>query len=166
MPTLLIDGYNVIFKSPAANLPVLEEQRAWLIQALIRYHQKNSDPIILVFDSRLEYQPQIDDHPPSFLKVVYTDRVVTADDWIIDWLNHHDGQKYLVISSDKQIQKAAQKNKARFLGAGSFLADLLSDSIDEIDEDEKRALMRHERLSKKHWSKKKGPKKRAPKNQR
>lgn len=162
---LVIDGYNLIRRSPSLSVldkRELQQGREELLRRLAVYKQTRRFPITVVFDgcnqpdlwgSRTFHQG---------IRVIFSRMGQTADDVIIQ-MTREMREKAMVVTSDREIQAAAERHHATVIPSEAFeqrmemayQMDQKSIQTEDLDED---TTTRNTR--------KKGPAKRLPKNVR
>lgn len=99
----IIDGYNLLFKSPGRGS--LQQRRDGLLRRIEL--SKPSGSICVVFDGRVQH-PDIEISHRGALEVVYTNKGESADQWIIERISMHPRQKrgqIRVVTSDRPLQR-------------------------------------------------------------
>jgi predicted RNA-binding protein with PIN domain len=117
MASILIDGYNVLGKAA-------DKDRDRLIQAVVDYHKTTRYDVILFFDGTHTGTPYGDDFIHGGVRIKYSPLGETADDHIIMWMQEHPHDQYVVVSSDRKIQKGADRHQSTFVEAIDFLKRL------------------------------------------
>jgi predicted RNA-binding protein with PIN domain len=113
MARILIDGYNLL---PATALADREK----LIARLARYQKEKGHRITVVFDGTKGGTGTGDRYHEAGVEVVFTALTVTADDLIEELLRRSDASRFVVVSSDRRIQSAANRARAAFLTSEEF----------------------------------------------
>lgn len=120
--TIIVDGYNLI-GSHRGLTGNLERKRKDLIEKLQLYHERKGYPITLVFDGwRSGWTYEMEETIGS-LTVIYSQRGEKADQ-VIQRLAEEMGSQCLVVSSDREVQSAAEGSGAVAIYAGEFNAKL------------------------------------------
>ena len=141
----------------------LEEKRMDLIQRLSAYQSKKGMEITVVFDgaqgnifsSRDRYQR---------IFIVFTLPPESADDFIIRECRENPG-KYLVVSNDQEIARAAETNGCMSLSTDLFLGKMeIAKAYEDFESEDK--FEDSAPLYPKISTKKKGVSKKAPKRER
>jgi predicted RNA-binding protein with PIN domain len=117
---VIIDGYN-LFKRVAGSSQVSQRQLAMLLQQVQRYARLKKHEILVVFDGGLmpwASSEQRDEH----FTIVYAGSGLTADQYIMTYLQEHKQRPIVVVSSDRQIQRDAQHEKADVVETAVFWA--------------------------------------------
>lgn len=126
----LIDGYNLIFvihrgKSLADDI---EKRRDDLLRMLDRYAERHGTRIEVVFDSKERIFPHGRMERRGRVQKVFTSPTRSADDYLIDKINStKDKQSITIVSSDRQILRAAEQNRVAFITSSDFLRQLIVD---------------------------------------
>ncbi|MBS0262597.1 MAG: NYN domain-containing protein [Planctomycetes bacterium] len=127
---LLIDGYNLLH---AAGMGKLDYQPGELLRCRTRLLRLLLDRLTiaeiraatLIFDARDPPPDRPSEFTVSGLKVRFANPGGDADVMIRNWLAvHHTPRHVTLISSDKELQRAARACGARFKSSQAFLADL------------------------------------------
>ncbi len=157
---LLIDGYNLLHSGhPLVNLNPLELQweRDRLIERLSLYRQARPSEIIVVFDGWQGGGREERHERRRGIEVVYSKLGEKADE-VIKRLVRAKGSGAIVISSDREISKFAEKFSIPVIRSEQFLEKLkhirLRETVKEEEEEEMRG------------GKKKGPSRRLSKKER
>lgn len=116
---LIIDGYNFIYQlgfSPTA--PIAERDRLRYIALLGRYARIKGLKIMIVFDGGGHQWPlrELTDS----IVVVYSGQRETADDYIKHYMQEHDQDDILLISSDRELRLFADSLKIISLSSPDF----------------------------------------------
>jgi predicted RNA-binding protein with PIN domain len=122
VPTI-IDGYNLLrtcgFVGARVGPGTLERARGMLLGFLAEVvaPEERSD-VTVVFDSAVRLPDMPDYQVQNGIHVHFATGHRDADELIIDMLQRHSAPKSLmIVSSDHQIQKAAQRRRARYSDA-------------------------------------------------
>ncbi len=120
---LLVDGYNVLHTTMPPSLAGLDE--AELCLALGRSPWAG-DGITVVFDGRVKpHGPALS--PADGVELIYSGPKRSADEVIIDAINASSAPRRLVVaSSDREIQKAAKRRRAKTLSSGKLISLLVN----------------------------------------
>ena len=126
-----IDGYNLLF-SVIHTEDTLEKRRETIIQLI----QKHLIPLhvdaTLVFDSK---QEDIEFHDIDTLRIVFTKKNLTADQYILHQLELSSNPRLeTVVTSDKSLAHLVKNLNANTLSITSFI-----EKIKKIDEKKKRS---------------------------
>lgn len=118
---LLIDCYNVLHTTMPSSLAGLDE--AGLCRALDRSGFAG-DRIAVVCDGRVKPQgPEVS--PVAGIELIYSGTGRTADQVIIDLIDRDTApRRLIVVSSDREIQKAARRRRAKVLSSSQFIGVL------------------------------------------
>ena len=127
---LLIDGYNLLFASRRGRIDFreLDTERERLLTLLHHYCRLCGKRAIVIFDHTKG--------PPVYgvalrqslgeIEYRFTPEGVTADEEIIAMLEHtKDITAYTIVSSDRAITGAAEKNRMQFILSKDFAADVV-----------------------------------------
>jgi uncharacterized protein len=128
---LIIDGYNLIRQSPQLSLldvRDLEAGREALLQCLSEYRRRRPQhKVTVVFDG---WQGGALRESRDFchgVVVVYSRRGERADE-VIKRLVAREGNRAVMVSSDRELQAFAEKAGATWVGAGQFESHYLRNS--------------------------------------
>lgn len=124
---IIIDGYNLM----GIYHRDLEKQRNLLIERLRRYAELKKHQIILVFDGYRSGSLERRVFSHGNVKIVYTGQGETADEFICSFLKVLKNE-WVVVSSDRSIQKEAWSNKAIPLNSEDF-ERIMEDYLIETD---------------------------------
>ncbi len=122
---IIIDGYNLmgIFHRD------LEKERSLLIEKLIKYHEVKKHQIVLVFDGHKSREPDRKILDRGGIKIIYTRFSETADDFISSFIKDF-RFKWIVVSSDRSVQREAWSNNCIPIDAEDF-EKVLTKAINE-----------------------------------
>jgi predicted RNA-binding protein with PIN domain len=160
---LIIDGYNLIRQSLWLSLldaRDLEEGREALLQALSDYRRRRPQhKLTVVFDGWQGGALQESRDLCAGVVVIYSRRGERADEVIKRFLTR-EGQKMVMVSSDRELQDFAEKVGATWVPAAQFETQYLQNTPNRGEEDHEEApvLLR--------GTTKKGPARRLKKNLR
>lgn len=110
MPTLIVDGYNIIHQWPL--LKKEAEDISWecarnrLISILAEYQSYTGNKVILVFDGYLTERGSASKSEELGIEVVFTSKKQTADSFIERFVYQNRGSgTFLVATSDVKIER-------------------------------------------------------------
>ncbi len=120
----LIDGYNLLFRI-AKSRRSLEKKRLELISDLNDAIAPLRIGATLVFDGADEHIAYATRARFDALDIVYTTKALSADEWILDYLEQtaHPSQ-YTVVSNDRELLGRSKLLQAETLNLNQFM-DLL-----------------------------------------
>lgn len=130
MPTI-IDGYNLLrtcgFVGARVGPGTLERARGMLMGFLAQvFPSDQRDGVTVVYDSAVRLPDMPDYLVQNGMHVYFATGHRDADEMIIDMLQRHSAPKSLmIVSSDHQIQRAAQRRKARFCDSDRWYEDTI-----------------------------------------
>jgi predicted RNA-binding protein with PIN domain len=119
---IIIDGYNLIRKYPPlsrAERGDFSKGREKLLEWLWEYRKKVPNPITVVFDGTKGGEPEEGRDIYKGIRVRYSSLGQTADD-VIKRLVSKDGEKYLVVTSDRELGSYCQFCKAGWIRSEDF----------------------------------------------
>jgi len=161
---VIIDGYNLIRQS--GELGELDRQapefgRSELIGRLAEYRRIKRHKITLVFDGSLRYCFPDAERSEKGIAIRFSRHGQTADDLIMKMVRS-EGERAVVVSSDREIADFAVSKGASVVGSGEFEMKLLMAGAESpgspADEDAESRRIGN--------TKKKGPARRLPKSAR
>ncbi len=128
---LIIDGYNLIRQSPWLSLVDardLEEGREALVQSMADYRRRRPQHrITVVFDGWQGGSLRESRDLYHGVVVVYSRRGERADE-VIKRLLAREGNRAVMVSSDRELQAFAEKAGATWVAAGQFESHYLRSS--------------------------------------
>lgn len=130
MPTI-IDGYNLLRTCGFVNARVgpgtLERARGMLLGFLAQvFAPEERGDVTVVFDSALRVPDLPNYTVQNGIHIHYATGHHDADELIIEMLQRHSAPKSLmIVSSDHQIQRAAQRRRARFCDSDRWYEDTI-----------------------------------------
>lgn len=119
---LIIDGYNLIRRSASLSsveLDSLEEGRKVLIRRLARYKRFKAHEITVVFDGTQSSNPSGRQSRVSGIEVIFSRPGELADS-VIKRLAAREGQRAVVVTSDRQVSDYAQRQGAAIISSQEF----------------------------------------------
>lgn len=127
---LIIDGYNLLKQVFPGQKNTLDRHKNLFIQHLAYYKKQKPDlrDIIVVFDAG----PST--HATRMVKsgivIIYSGSRMTADDWIVQYVEQHKNTELLVITMDRELRKLCEKYDVEALDVYQFYA-LLQNTLIE-----------------------------------
>jgi predicted RNA-binding protein with PIN domain len=119
---VIVDGYNLIGIEGGLR-DSLEHKRSWLIQQLAAYRKAKGLGIVVVFDGWRAGGLDEVGQKRDGVSVVYSRQGEKADSLIVR-IARTKGSGCVVVSSDREIQKAVEKFGAVAISSGEF-ADIV-----------------------------------------
>jgi len=119
---LIIDGYNLIRRSPSLSIldrDCLEKGRAALIQRLARYKRVRAFPITVVFDGPNQPHFLASKTIERGIRLVFSREGQKADDVIIQ-MTRQMREKAMVVTSDTQLQREVVHHDATVIPVEEF----------------------------------------------
>jgi predicted RNA-binding protein with PIN domain len=119
---LIIDGYNLIRRSPSLSIldrEHLEKGREELIRRLALYKQARALQIIVIFDGWNQGSLSGSQTTQRGIRVVFSRRGQKADEIIVRKAREM-GEKAMVVTSDRQIQLDVQRYQATVIPSEDF----------------------------------------------
>ncbi len=118
---LIIDCYNLLHADMPPLLAGLEEDRLCRLLDVSRYR---AGAITVVCDGLPK--PDLPSRSPvTSVALIYSGRDRSADDVIIAMIDADSAPRRLVVvSDDREIQKAARRRRAKAVGCGAFVGEL------------------------------------------
>jgi len=121
---IIVDGYNLIRQWPELAMLDREDLRSGrdaLLSELREYQRARRHRITVVFDGRERGSRAGGSEQAGGIGVRYSRQGQTADD-LIAQLVAQGAEATVVVSSDREVQAAAQRHGATPLGADEFMA--------------------------------------------
>ncbi|TFH33449.1 MAG: hypothetical protein E4G99_11390 [Anaerolineales bacterium] len=128
----LIDGHNLIAAMPGISLSDLDDERA-LVQHLAHFARRTRRSITVYFDRGSLLAPNLSGG--AGVKVHFVRSPRTADDALrahLERLNR-EASNWTVVSSDREVQRAARQAGARVVDSQSFAAELAPGGSDQAE---------------------------------
>lgn len=117
---LFIDCYNLLHTAMPQNLAGLEENRLCVLLAGSGFARGR---IVVVCDG--QPKPHATASPVAEVELIYSGPGRTADDVIIELINADTTpRRVIVVSNDREIQKAARRRRARVMTNEQFIGTL------------------------------------------
>ncbi|MBI2774544.1 NYN domain-containing protein [Candidatus Dependentiae bacterium] len=128
---LIIDGYNVL-KYCVEKSRLHQNEREQFIFLLKRYAALKKMEIVLVFDGGPLGLPDKETH--GSVRVIYTGKAETADEFIVNYCERHKGGGIVTVSSDREIINAARRFGIETISAQEFF-HYLKDALTKPKDD-------------------------------
>jgi predicted RNA-binding protein with PIN domain len=124
---VLVDGYNVIFAdeelADAMRCGRTEQAREGLVARLTQYQALSGEPVIVVFDGTVDVGLPADGR--AAVKILYSRSPQKADEVLREILDTAPNPRGLtVVSTDREIRKAAKAKRAKPVLADAFLKEM------------------------------------------
>ncbi|HLG18268.1 MAG TPA: NYN domain-containing protein [Bdellovibrionota bacterium] len=117
MTRILIDGYNLLAVTG-------HPDREALIRSLVEYRTVKGHQITIVFDGTHGGTGHGDHFQTGGIEVIFSPLTVSADDTIEKMLEKPDASNWIVVSSDRRIQSAADRAHASPISLQEFAGKL------------------------------------------
>jgi predicted RNA-binding protein with PIN domain len=135
---IFIDGYNFLWASgehrPEA-IHNFQEARDHMIQRLAGHPRLARHQVNIVFDAHKTETDWTTSETTGGIEVVYSRRGQEADDVLKDYAREF-REAAVIVSSDREVARYAEKKGCGVLGAGTFERVLNEGIPDEDEEDE------------------------------
>lgn len=119
-----IDGYNFFFRLTKSYKSMKEQERS-LLEKLYQTMTQLNSPMTVVFDGREKDPPEALRRNLRSMNIVYTPARQTADDYILEMLEHAKNRdQEMVISSDSELLRRSKQKGARTQTIEEFLKTL------------------------------------------
>jgi predicted RNA-binding protein with PIN domain len=136
---LIVDGYNLLFSTGLVEgRGPLKELRGELLQTLERYQAARGHRLTVVFDGSRDEPPSSETSQARLLRVVFSESGESADEAIHRRLSDAPTET-IVVTSDRDLQRSAERAGVVVVGAETFAAKVhqaLAPSPEEVQEDE------------------------------
>lgn len=108
----LVDGHNLLFKrflNKSFQVEKEVEAQSLLISSWVK------SKTYLIYDgsggrSEKGYEKNLGEQ----LRIIFSGIDISADDWIVSWLNRHQSKSFKVITDDLKLRKRIQRNNIQF----------------------------------------------------
>lgn len=129
-----IDGYNFFFRL-TKNYKSMKEQERSLLEKLYQTMTQLNSPMTVVFDGREKDPPEALRRNLKSMNIVYTPAHQTADDYILEMLQHaKNPSQEMVISSDGDLLRRSKQKGARVQTIEEFIHKLTHKKTTAIQE--------------------------------
>lgn len=119
---ILIDGYNLLFCIVKPDSTKLEEQRDALVADLDRYAARTNQAVRIFFDRGGPRRGK-----RGRVEIVHVENRSSADERIVDALEGTpDRTRYRVVSSDREIRRAAESRRFEAVESAAFWKEVLA----------------------------------------
>jgi predicted RNA-binding protein with PIN domain len=160
---VIIDGYNVIRQSnrlSILDLQDIQEGREGLQVLMAAYRQRKGHKITIVFDGTHASHLGMQRHQLQGMQILFSRNGETADD-VIKQIASKEGERALIVSSDRDITSFAAARGAATIGAKEFEHKVFAALYENTD-----SLGDHDDGGWRPTTRKKGPSRRLPKRRR
>lgn len=131
---IIVDGYNLIGSETGLRGDI-EGKRGQLVQKLQRYKEQREYPITVVFDGWRSGRRHETEEKTGGITVIYSQLGEKADS-VIQRLAREMGSGCVVVTSDREVRRAAETSGAVAIHAGEFSAKLRNLDREHFFEDE------------------------------
>lgn len=135
----ILDGYNIIKRTPSLDLPNLKESRENLINIILNTRPQGSlkNKLTIIFDGK----PDILHHKStSGIEVVFSENE-SADDLIKRIINKsHNQRNICLVTDDKALISSVKYLGIKIFSVLSFLSKMQRPQVKKNDLDEKKGL--------------------------
>ncbi len=121
---VLIDGHNLMGRTPGLSLADEERSRAVLVERLAAWASGRREPVLAVFDGNRAGGAHAE--RVGALGVVYAPAGRSADDEILRRLERGNPRTVTVVTSDRGLARAARSRGARVLTCEQLLERMAS----------------------------------------
>lgn len=121
---LLVDGNNLLYAARDAE-PDRPPDRSTLCMLLGKWSRRMGDRVHIVFDGPRPAQARFAQISDSEITLEFSGSGIIADVVLIEYISENTAPKRLrVVTSDREIVRAAKKRRARTVGSGEFWIEL------------------------------------------
>lgn len=113
---LILDGYNILKRHHGIQF-VDERERSRFLSELASYARQSGNKIIVVFDGVYDE----DEKYGRNVRVVYSGSRETADDYIKRYVQTHAAKDLMLVSSDRELNRLADRHQVPSLDAHEFI---------------------------------------------
>src|SRR3569832_1913777 len=140
----LIDGYNFFFRLTKSYKSMKEQERS-LLEKLYQTMLDLRSPMTVVFDGREKDPPEALRCNLHAMNIVYTPVHQTADDYILELLDHSKNPaQEMVISSDSELLRKAKQKGAGTQTIEAFIHKVTHPKTKNIEEKKRTRESSHE----------------------
>ena len=104
---IVVDAYNLLRSVPPYKKTITDKERVHFIAKLSGYGKRKGHKIVIVFDGGPHEWP-FKEHMKA-VTVVYSGIHESADDYIKEYLEAHHTQDLLLVSSDTELNRCAER---------------------------------------------------------
>lgn len=131
---ILIDGHNLLFRNSEAQEDDVVRMQDEMIVRLRAVSERLGKSMILVFDGTGGGSEYGREAPAGkSLRVVFSGKHMSADDWISAWLVENKGGNHTLVSDDKGLAQRVKRKGLAFAGARGWM-DSISPKEDPSSE--------------------------------
>ncbi|MEW6200254.1 MAG: NYN domain-containing protein [Planctomycetota bacterium] len=118
---VVIDGNNLLHAARTAETSTLLIGRSMLCDAIGRWAQRRNERVHMVFDGPAPPPPLAGQIGHPAIEVTYSGTGTSADSVLTEMLETDSAaRRLLVVSSDREIVRAARRRRARSMGSEEF----------------------------------------------
>jgi predicted RNA-binding protein with PIN domain len=114
---VIIDAYNVLHQVMKHD-HIKEQERKHFINQLTAYAKKRGNAVVVVFDGGPFLFPSTSHH--KGMTIIYSGPKDSADMMILRYIKEHAGHAMVLVSSDRELCKAAQYYQVESVDAKDF----------------------------------------------
>ncbi|HLJ31480.1 MAG TPA: NYN domain-containing protein [Candidatus Babeliales bacterium] len=119
---IVVDAYNLLRSIPPYKKTITDKERVYFIAQLSAYGKRKGHKIVIVFDGGSHEWP-FKEHMKT-VTVVYSGIHESADDYIKEYMQIHHTQDLLLVSSDTELNRWAERLNIPSIDSPAFY-DLL-----------------------------------------
>ncbi len=115
---IVVDAYNLLRSVPPYKKTITDKERAQFIAQLSAYGRRKGHKVVIVFDGGPHEWPFKEQM--KRVTVVYSGIHETADDYIKEYVEAHHTQDLLLVSSDSELNRWAERLNIPSIDSSTF----------------------------------------------
>lgn len=115
---IVVDAYNLLRSVPPYKKTITDKERVHFIAQLSSYGRRKGHKVVIVFDGGPHEWP-FKEHMKT-VTVVYSGIHETADDYIKEYIEAHHTQDLLLVSSDSELNRWADRLNIPSIDSSTF----------------------------------------------
>jgi len=115
---IIVDAYNLLRAIPPYKKTITDQERVQFIAQLSAYGRRKGHKIIIVFDGG-PYKWSLKENMKT-VQVVYSGIHASADDYIKEYIEDHKAKDLLLVSSDSELNRYAERLTIPSIDSSSF----------------------------------------------
>jgi len=115
---IVVDAYNLLRSVPPYKKTTTDQERARFISQLSSYGRRKGHKMIIVFDGGPHEWPFRENG--KRVTVIYSGIHETADDYIKEYVETHREKDLLLVSSDSELNRWAERHNIPSIDSSSF----------------------------------------------
>lgn len=134
---VIIDAYNVLHQVTKHD-HISEQERKHFINQLTAYAKKRGNAVVIVFDGGPFLFPSTSYHKE--ITIIYSGPKDSADTMILRYIKEHTSHNMVLVSSDRELCKAAQYYHVESIDAKDFYNVIMEPAQKSVSKTQEQAI--------------------------